>query len=132
MVYSDTPGCIGRHDRYLDASPGYFNGLIDDFRYWDRALTEDDITQLCSALSVEESDYEKDAITIYPNPAFEKIYLDTNLNEIKSIAMYNSVGQEIYAGTFTNSIDVSNFPAGVYFLSIKNGDKIINKKVVIR
>ena len=46
LQYSGTPGCIGRHDRVLGSPANYFKGAIDDFRYWDRALTDDNIAEL--------------------------------------------------------------------------------------
>src|SRR5690606_36848248 len=39
-------GCIGRHDRDLGAPANYFKGAIDDFRYWNRELTVDNIAEL--------------------------------------------------------------------------------------
>ncbi|MFD2823060.1 LamG domain-containing protein, partial [Lacinutrix iliipiscaria] len=46
LQYSTGPGCIGRHDRDLGVPANYFKGAIDDFRYWDRALTDDNIAEL--------------------------------------------------------------------------------------
>lgn len=49
LVYSDLPGCIGRHDQNTGGIPAYyFDGAIDDFRYWSRALTEEEIELICS------------------------------------------------------------------------------------
>ncbi|WP_435133998.1 T9SS type B sorting domain-containing protein [Formosa sp. A9] len=49
LQYSDLPGCIGRHDRTLGVPANYFKGAIDDFRYWDRALTDENIAELLSS-----------------------------------------------------------------------------------
>lgn len=51
LQYSNLPGTIGRHDRNLSAPANYFNGAIDDFRYWDRALTDDEVAILQGASS---------------------------------------------------------------------------------
>lgn len=48
LVYSDLPGCVGRHDQNTGSVEAYyFDGAIDDFRYWSRALSEDEIEALC-------------------------------------------------------------------------------------
>lgn len=49
LQYSDSPGCIGRHDRNLGVPANYFKGAIDDFRYWDRALTDENVAELLSS-----------------------------------------------------------------------------------
>src|SRR5690606_16532928 len=47
LVYSDLPGNLGRGDRDTSAPVSYFKGCIDDFYYWDRELSEDEISNLC-------------------------------------------------------------------------------------
>ncbi|MFL0354029.1 LamG domain-containing protein, partial [Xanthomarina sp. GH4-25] len=48
LQYSDLPGSIGRHDRVLGSPANYFKGAMDDFRYWNRALTDENIAELLS------------------------------------------------------------------------------------
>lgn len=48
LVYSSTPGSIGRRDRDLGTPALYFKGKLDDFMYWDRAVTEEEVFQLCN------------------------------------------------------------------------------------
>jgi|GEM_PF-4544982 len=43
LVYSSTPGSIGRRDRDLGVPALYFKGKLDDFMYWDRAITEEEV-----------------------------------------------------------------------------------------
>ena len=53
LVYSDLPGCIGRHDQNTNLPAFYFEGAIDDFKYWSRAITAEEVGILCNA---DESD----------------------------------------------------------------------------
>lgn len=46
LKYSDTSGSLGRHFRSFSDPVNYFKGALDDFRYWNRALTEDEILEL--------------------------------------------------------------------------------------
>ncbi|WP_299673318.1 T9SS type A sorting domain-containing protein [uncultured Tenacibaculum sp.] len=63
-------------------------------------------------------DYLKTNITIYPNPAKNKLKIQSDIN-INSIKLYNSLGKEI--GLYNNSdeIDVSNLSHGMYLLVVK-------------
>lgn len=132
LVYSNTPGCIGRHDRNLNEPPGYFNGLIDDFMYWDRALTQADVDALANNLSVSEVDFNQNELMIYSDNALQTLELITNLGGIKTVAIYNSLGQEVYANEFESSINVAGFASGIYFIALKNSETVLTKKVIIR
>lgn len=46
LQYSELPGCIGRHDRSISEEPNYFKGAIDSFKYWDRELEDEEVTEL--------------------------------------------------------------------------------------
>ncbi len=48
ILYTNVPGCLGRMDADMSGPAHYFNGAIDDFRMWNRALTELEITYLCN------------------------------------------------------------------------------------
>ena len=47
LNYLAQPGSIGRKD-IANLPTYYFDGAIDEFRYWSRAITEDEITLLCN------------------------------------------------------------------------------------
>ncbi len=49
LEYSPAPGSIGRHDQTVGVPSYYFQGAIDDFRYWDRALTIEEIDIVCNS-----------------------------------------------------------------------------------
>ncbi len=63
-------------------------------------------------------------ITTYPSPATSEITLVTNVEHGEEVLM-NSVGQQVYGGTFSNEdvIDVSNLPKGIYSLEITDKDR---------
>ncbi len=54
--YTDAPGSLCRKRANPNPTPPfYLNGAIDDFRYWDRALTEEEITILCNEEEVVDA-----------------------------------------------------------------------------
>ncbi len=48
IYYTNHPGSIGRHcfSTYVPAEASYMNGKLDEIAFWNRALTQEDITEL--------------------------------------------------------------------------------------
>ena len=72
--------------------------------------------------------------TVFPNPASTEIKVKSleNINELTITDIY---GKEIYhSGILSSSpeirIPVSDFPAGIYFIKIKNGNRINIQKFI--
>lgn len=79
------------------------------------------------------------AITIYPNPASEKIYVKSNnISAIKSIELVNSIGTVVrYISTPQTtlnevSVKVSDLPTGIYFVRVISDSNIQTSRVVIK
>ena len=84
--------------------------------------------------SNEASNVDTDAIlsqiVLYPNPTIDHVNINNTYNLPLSICLYDALGRSIRKVISTNSIvqiDMSAYPAGVYYLMIEN--KINNKKV---
>ncbi len=70
------------------------------------------------------------SITLYPNPASTSFRLS---QEVESASIYNLSGQRVLdLNTALEDYDVSSLQSGLYFVRIKNGDQIINKKLMIK
>ncbi|HMR42559.1 MAG TPA: T9SS type A sorting domain-containing protein [Saprospiraceae bacterium] len=82
--------------------------------------------------SVTDPVYQRSS-TIYPNPANEMVYWRGAVNAEK-IVLKNATGQ--YLGDFPQpergEFDVSNLPAGVYFLEIFSGRNVFLEKLIVR
>lgn len=65
-------------------------------------------------------------INIYPNPAGATIFIDMHDDiTAHSISLINVAGQEIYRGVFASNhseIDVTNYPAGTYFIKLQTNN----------
>ena len=87
-----------------------------------------------SPLGVGELGSKNDELGIYPNPANESLTLTLSKVEgIKTVRVYNVLGEVVFTSSFNNlqtTIDISTYASGVYFLSVKEEDKIINKKFI--
>lgn len=78
-------------------------------------------------------------LKMYPNPANSELHIQISNWEILSgfsVNIYNTEGQEIESVSVDNSeliINVSNFEEGAYIVNIhKNGDILVNKKLIIK
>lgn len=77
-------------------------------------------------------------LDMYPNPNQGAFQLDFEVEPGETIvSIANVEGQVVFSedlrdfdGTFSERIDISDEPSGVYFLTIKQGDKKIIKKII--
>jgi hypothetical protein len=77
----------------------------------------------CTSLGTES--FEANNILLYPNPTSELLHIETKINEVFKISVFNQLGQEVVKKTELNenkSIDVSNLSKGLYFLNIDSED----------
>lgn len=68
---------------------------------------------------------------VYPNPTNNILNIILpNPSEHFTISVYSSLGQELFKMSNKTSIDISNFPNGIYFFTVKNYDRIWTAKIV--
>lgn len=100
-------------------------------------VNEEDFT-INSNLSVDDVN-GADALTIYPNPSkgIFTIELDSKANNI-SYTVYNMEGKLVAqnsvshtSGKFSQQINLSHLPSGVYLIQVNNGSEKISKKLII-
>jgi hypothetical protein len=122
---------IGRNwNQFTD----YFQGKIDDIGFWNRPLTQQEITDLYdSVLSTNTANYESN-VNIYPNPANDHITIDFgNLDNVEgwNIKIINILGQEVLSQPMnTDKIDVSELTKGIYIIKISDGMSQIDRKFI--
>ncbi len=85
--------------------------------------------------SINELNNKTDLITIFPNPATEQIQVNCEQPKVISIEIYNMLGEKNYSlscrqASSTISIDVSDFPNGVYILEEKTKKGVMVRKFV--
>lgn len=72
-------------------------------------------------------DFAKNSFQVYPNPTSDIVNIQTAL-EVKNIAVYNQIGQQIFNQKATQ-LDLSNVASGIYMIQIDfaNGQKATRK-----
>jgi hypothetical protein len=131
----------------------WYNGKIDDIGVWNRALTQQEITNLFSSegsnecltmvintgvLSTNPITYTS-TINIYPNPANDQITIDCgNLDNVEgwSIKITNVLGQEVFnkpMNTQQYIIPLNTWTGqGIYFVKIINAqNQVVNSRKII-
>lgn len=91
-------------------------------------------------VSAEETNTGKiNRVNIYPNPSNGKFTVNIpqslNLKQASSLEIYDMVGRLIMSSIIQNQkikIDLNNYPKGIYFVKIYNGEKIHLEKIVIQ
>ena len=77
----------------------------------------------------------KNNITVYPNPATNKLHVNTSGQELQRVQLIDLAGKIIYSCDVFNqheSIDISGIKGGLYFAKIFVGDDIVTKKITIK
>ena len=134
LVYSNTPGGIGRHDRHMVLPANYFKGTIDDFKYWSRAISINEVNNLCNSLNIEDNTLETiNDLSIFPNPSKNGFFeLNKKFGNIESYRVYDSFGKLICNKKYqSNELNLSSLSNGVYFIEFKTDENIFVKKVII-
>jgi len=74
-------------------------------------------------------------ITIYPNPANDYLMINTQSINNDEIQIFNAFGQNVMIVESLHNvpqqrIDISQLPAGIYFIRISNDVNNITKKII--
>jgi hypothetical protein len=73
---------------------------------------------------------------VYPNPTSGLLNMDKIIAEFGpdlSAFLYNEYGQQVgvFSAPLPNTLDLGQYPSGIYFLSIKSGNKLVLKNQTI-
>ncbi len=82
-------------------------------------------------LNINEN--ENNNILIYPNPTNGIIYINENNNKIKSLYITDILGKTIIEKTEVSknqTINLSNFENGIYFIKIKTNNSELSKMII--
>ncbi len=72
-------------------------------------------------------------INIYPNPAATIFVIETNTKDKQTVQLFDINGRLVLNQNIngTTNIDATNLNGGIYMLTIKTANSVINKKLVI-
>lgn len=81
------------------------------------------------------SEAESGQLSVYPNPAKDKITVEGELKsagcEIKIIDLSGSVKKELRISHLPATISISDLEAGIYILKVATGEKIAHQRITV-
>lgn len=111
---------------------GNLNGSVDDIKVYNRLLNAAEVDSLFKeanpvSVGIKES-ATASAVNFYPNPTQGYITLSNNCN----ISITDITGKLVQEAQNTNSINLTNQPAGIYFITLTNteGELIQRSKLI--
>jgi len=112
-----------------------FNGKIDDIGIWNRALSQQEITNLYNGVNVGIGEpMIENQLNIYPNPATHQINVQVNSRVVGSTYIISDpLGKIIMTGKLNSKstiIHLDNLPAGIYILSV--GDNVKQRFNIVK
>ncbi len=76
-------------------------------------------------------DNNKQSAILYPNPTNNKVSISSE-TEIETIEVYNILGERLTTNIQKNTVDLSNFNSGVYFITIQGLNGSIETYKIIK
>ncbi len=143
LVYFEIAGALGR--RPCESAPGvythcYFNGDMDDFAVWNRALSSTELEALCDTPSVPTVIVDNElinSIQMFPNPTDGILTIDfgkpvdKNYNLMVRTMTGKIVYEEFNLQNQMHSMNLDNLREGMYIIELRNDDQVILEKIMI-
>jgi hypothetical protein len=126
--------------------PMYYNGVLDEMRFYNRALNTQEIDSVCKLKTVKDDPSSivansfEDNIRIYPNPSNSIFNIDIpyTLPQAANIFVTNITGQTVYKKTLPATqtqgsfvLNLGSEPLGIYMLQIQSGELRYNRKLIL-
>lgn len=131
IFYSSTESRIGSNiGNNSNLNGSFLNGGIDQLVIWNRELTSNEITYLCSKsndLNVDEINTETSLVDVlYPNPTNGSLNFHFKNNEgIHKIKLFDLTGKLIFEKSISNTtnfeLDMTQFTSQLYVVEVFNG-----------
>lgn len=98
-------------------------------------------TNLCSLVVrldpgplLSNKEFEENELVFYPNPTENVVSFDNSISQYQKAAIFNILGQEVGTITLKNlaseSIDLTGFSNGVYFVKLENSSSQKSIKII--
>lgn len=88
-------------------------------------------SMLCISTVIQERNAPLKKTLLYPNPTVGAFHIDGSITDVDEVIIRNYMGQVLSRySSLHEEMDISNQPAGIYFISIKNRTEVITLKII--
>lgn len=124
---ANTPLLIG-----TDENNNFYKGIIDDIKIFDCALTEAEITSLYDLpLGIANIHSNNKNLAAYPNPVVDKLTIETPLQGSMEISTTEGrIIERLNIIDHITTIDLSEFPNGMYFVKVRTEKGATVNKII--
>ena len=142
--FSSFSYCFPNSSSYIEGIGNIDQGLFGFYWYYFErshflSCFEDNNIQYpdsngCAPTGINELTLEHN-LKIYPNPTSTKVTIETNLDENFNISLLDISGKTIYNNTSKSNyltLDVSNYPKGLYLIKIESKKAVYTSKVSVQ
>lgn len=112
---------------------GYYNGTLDDIRFYNRILDTIEIKALFTMPSsgIKSVSQKENHIKIVPDSYNPKIFNINSQNPLNTITVHSLSGQLMNQSEIT-TIDLTTYPSGIYYIQIMDSEgNMYMKKILI-
>ena len=77
--------------------------------------------------------FSDEEVQVYPNPVKSNVFIDTTINTEMTLHLYDISGKlvlSVESNSRTTTLQLKNFPSGVYFLNVTTDEKLGVFKIV--
>ncbi len=106
------------------------NGFDGAYTYIDSVI----LSKCNSAgIGIEQLSKKNNQININPNPTSDQFYIETNATDKLNVDLFDVNGRHVFSTSVMgkSNISVATLDNGIYTMTIKTVDRVINKKLVI-
>ena len=128
----------GDTNSYTDVAPDHidheynlrviYDGEESDFTHF--AMSCEEIVLVSDPTNVDENNCNR--ISVFPNPAIDAVTIQCE--DIQQVTIFNSIGQMMFTSEANGNqlqIDLSDFPAGYYFIQTRNTQGVMMQKMIL-
>jgi hypothetical protein len=115
--------------------PQFFHGLMDEIRFYNRSLNQEEAIAYCSQVINDITDMGQatPAVEIYPNPVTDVLNISIKNCKVSSLAVYNQLGQQVKQVTVTGGkiqLNTEGLAKGAYLLKLQTTEGVITKEFI--
>lgn len=94
---------------------------------------DDKIIELKNPEALRIVNFAQSQTTVYPVPSDDVLYIASDA-QVLSVSIWNAQGEEVYLEKFSEKVDVSRLPSGIYVLQLtgSDGQLLKQKKILIK